>query len=249
MSLRKPIVLERELRTNASSPGYINNLDSYFYNTHDIPKGPSKVKFYISTVNEAGENEVYTIRGRSFLGITLLINPNTISNNMAKIVNRSQTMTSWLEEHWGEELDTITFQGSSAGFIWMGPREEIPRGPLDMTPREIQQMYNDYMKIPDLGINEPLGIGDHSGLTVKQRRNTMAYDQFRRIIHLMNANAANFNTQGFVRKRKFIQLAYDVASYRGYFESIDITEDAESPFKFIYTATFKCEKTIFNYLR
>jgi len=247
MSLKKPIALERELRTNASSPGYINSLDSMLYNTYNIPKGPGKIKFSVTTVNCKGENEAYTIRGRTFLGLNLIVNPNTISNNMAKVINRTQTMTGWLEDHWGEELDTVTFQGSGAGFIWGGP--QYPTGPIKQTPREIQQVFNDYMDIPDLGINEPLGIGDHTGLTVRRRRETLAYDEFRRLMHLMNANAANFDTRGFVNKRLFIQLGYDVALYRGYFESIDITEDAENPFKFIYTATFKVEKTIFRFLR
>lgn len=242
--LRKVVALEKELRTNASSPGYINNLDSYLYNTYNIPKGPSKIKFYITTVDSKGNNVTYKTRGRSFLGLVLLINPASLSANMAKMVSRSQTMSGWVEDHWGEELDTITFQGSSASFLWAGP--EQPSGPLKQTPQEIQDMYNNYMNIPDVGINEPIGLGDYTGLTVKRRRDTLSYDEFRRIVHLMNSNATNFDTRGLVRARKFIQLGYDYAAYRGYFESIDITEDSETPFKFIYTATFKAEKTIFS---
>jgi len=247
--LKKVIALEKELRTNASSPGYVNSLDSYLYNTFNISKGSSKVKFFMTTVDSEGRNTEYTIRGRTFLGLVLLINPTSLSVNMSKIINRSQTMTGWVEDHWGEELDTITFQGSSASFLWGGPPNQPSPGPLKQTPQEIQNMYNEYMDIPALGINEPIGMGDHTGLTAKRRRETLPYDEFRRIVHLMNANAANFDTRGFVNKRKFIQLGYDYAAYRGYFESIDISEEAENPFKFIYTATFKAEKTIFSFLR
>jgi hypothetical protein len=247
--LKKVVALEKYLRTNASSPNYVNSLDSNLYNVHGIHKGPGKLKFFMTTVNSKGDNTSYTIRGRTFLGLTLFVNPASLSVNMAKMINRSQTMTGWVEDHWGEELDTITFQGSSAAFIWAGPLRQPPAGPLKQTPAEIQDMYNDYMDIPDLGINEPIGIGDHTGLTVKRRRETLSYDQFRTIVHLMNANAANFNFQGLVTKRLFIQLGYDYAAYRGYFESVDITEDAETPFKFIYTITFKAEKTIFKFLR
>lgn len=246
--LRKTVALEKDLRTNASSPGYVNSLDSNYYNTYNIPKGPSKLKFYITTVNSDGENVAYKIRGRSFLGLVLLINPASLSVNMAKMVNRSQTMTGWVEDHWGEEMDTVTFQGSTASFLWGGPETPTVKG-TNQTSREIQEMYNDYMNIPGLGVDEPVGMGDYSGLTVKRRRETLGYDELRRIIHLMNANAANFDSRGFVSKRLFIQLGYDYAAYRGYFESFDVTEDAESPFKFIYTATFKAEKTIFSYVR
>lgn len=247
--LKKVIALEKELRTNASSPSYVNNLDSYLYNTFNISKGPTKVKFFITTVDSDGRNTSYTIRGRTFLGLVLLINPTSLSVNMSKIINRTQTMTGWLEDHWGEELDTITFQGSSASFLWAGPQGQPQPSPLQQTPQEVQNMYNEYMNIPGLGIDEPIGMGDHTGLTAKRRRETLPYDEFRRIIHLMNANAANFDTHGLVNKRLFIQLGYDYAAYLGYFESIDISEEAENPFKFIYTATFKAEKTVFSLLR
>jgi len=250
--LRKTVALEKDLRTNASSPNYVNSLDSYIYNTfggmYNV-KGSGKIKFFITTVDSKGFNTSYEIRGRVFLGLVLFINPASLSVNMSKMINRSQTMTGWVEDHWGEELDTITFQGSSAAFIWGGPDRGIPSGPIKQTPQEIQEVYNKYMDVPNLGIDEPIGIGDRTGLTVKRRRETLSYDEFRRIVHLMNANAANFDPRGFVSKRLFIQLGYDYAAYRGYFESIDITEDSETPFKFIYTATFKAEKTIFSYLR
>lgn len=247
--LRKTDALEAYLRTNASSPGYVNSLDSHLYNTYNIPKGPTKIKFFITTVDCSGANTAYKIRGRTFLGLVLLINPASLSVNMSKMISRSQTMTGWVEDHWGEELDTITFQGSSAAFLWAGPETQPPPGPTNQTPQEIQNMYNQYMNIPRLGIDEPIGIGDRTGLAVKRRRETLSYDEFRKIVHLMNANAATFDPRGFVKDRLYIQLGYDYAAYRGYFESVDITEDAETPFKFIYTITFKAEKTIFSFVR
>ncbi len=245
-NLRKRVALEKELKTNASSPGYINSLDSYLYSTYRIPKGPGNVKFYVTTVDSKGFNISYKIRGRTFLGLTLSINPTTLSLNLAKIINRNQTMSGWVEDHWGEELDTVTFQGSSAAFIWGGPQKKTP---LNQTTFEIQKTFNDYINQPDLGVDEPVGMGDHSGLTVKRRRETLSYDEFRKIIHLMNSNAANFDTRGLINNRYLIEMGYDYAAYRGYFESLDVTEDAEQPFKFIYTATFKVEKTIFSFLR
>ncbi|RKY82312.1 hypothetical protein DRQ07_01645, partial [candidate division KSB1 bacterium] len=122
------------------------------------------------------------------------------------------------------------------------------QGPLQMSPEEIREIFNNYINLPDLGTNEPIGPGDTSGLTVKRRRNTLSYDEFRKLIFLMNANGANYNTYGLIKDRLFIQLTYDQVSYRGYFESMDITENAESPYRFIYTITFKSEKTISYYI-
>jgi len=248
--LRKIVALDKYLRTNASSPNYISSLDSNLYNTYNLPKGRERLKFYITTVDPQGFNTSYTIGNSTFLGLVLLINPASLGVNMSKMINRTQSMTGWVETHWGEELDTVTFQGSSAAFIWgsaLGAGR--PTGPLRDTPQEIQGVYNEYMDIPGLGINEQIGMGDHTGLATKRRRETVAYDEFRRIINLMNSNAANFDTRGLVRKRLSIQLQYDYAAYQGYFESFDITEDSESPFRFIYTVSFKAEKTLFSYLR
>lgn len=241
--------LEKFLNTTASSQHYVPDLDSYLYNARKIPKGYDKVRFYMQTVDKDGKAQTYTIQGRTFVGLVLLINPATMNANLAKIVSRTQTMSGWVEDHWGEELDTVTFSGSSASFLWGGPRPDFAQGPLSDSPQEIRDTFNNYMNIPDLGSADPVGPGDHSGLTVKRRRDTLSYDEFRKITHLMNAQAAKFDIRGLVKERFFIELGYDYAMYRGYFESIDITEIADTPFKFNYIMTFKAEKTIYNFLR
>ena len=250
---RRSVALEKDLQTNASDPHFVKAFDSYLYNSHSVTKNVQRIRFYMQIVDINGKPVSYTIDGQVFVGLVLLINPASISANLSKIVNRTQTMTGWIEDHWGEELDTISLQGSSASFIWGGaslPATNPKYGtPLTQSPREIREMLNKYMDIPELGITEPVQQGDLSGLAVKRRRETLSYDEFRGIMKMMNANAAKYDAYGLVRERLFIQLAYDYASYRGYFESIDVTEDSDTPYKFIYTITFKAEKTIYSYLR
>jgi hypothetical protein len=252
MALRTT-ALEKDLKTNVSDRHFVKYLDSYLYNSHGVSKSVNRVRFFMQIVDSNDRPVSYSIDGQIFVGLVLLINPSSINANLSKIVNRTQTMTGWVEDHWGEELDTISIQGSSASFLWGGPNKPSTNPkfgtPLTQTPQEIRDMYNKYMNIPDLGVSEPVQPGDHSGLTVKRRRETLSYDEFRGIMKMMNANAAKFDAYGLVRERLFIQLSYDYASYRGYFESIDVTEDSETPYKFIYTITFKAEKTIYSYLR
>ena len=237
------------LNTTASNQNFVPDLDSYQYNARGIPKGYDKVPFHIQTVDKNGNAKVFTSQGQTFVGIKLLINPATMNANLAKIVGRSQTMTGWVEEHWGEELDTVTFSGSTAAFIWGGPRSDLASGPLSDSPQEIRDTFNDYLKIPNLAPADPVGPGDHSGLTVKRRRDTLSYDEFRRIMKLMNVQACEFDVRGFVKNRFYVEMSYDYVSYQGYFESIDITEASDSPFRFTYMITFKAEKTIHNFLR
>ena len=142
----------------------------------------------------------------SVLGVKMLVNPATISNNMAKIINRTQSMVGWVEDHWGEELDTITFQGRTATFI------------VD------------------------------SSKTYPDRRLSVSYREFQKLIPLMASNGCTFDKFGFVNKRLFLMLTYDYAKYIGYLESMDVTEDAMNPFTFNYTITFKAERTIYSFV-
>lgn len=239
--------LQNYLNTSVSDQNYAPSTKSLLYNSQG--GSPDKVKFIIQTVDINGNPFKYTINDCSIVGLVLMINPSSISVNLSKMVNRTQTMTGWVEDHWGEELDTITFQGSSAGFIWEGPLPYVrtPQGGPQNTD-EVQNVFNQYNNILDLGSTEPHGVGDNDGLTVKRRRDTVAYNEFRQLMQLMNANGATFDLRGMVQDRLYIQLSYDYASYMGYFESFDLTENAETPFRFIYTITFKSEKTNYSFL-
>jgi hypothetical protein len=239
--------LQSYLNTSVPDQNYASSTKSLLYNSQG--GSPDKVKFIVQTVDANGNPFKYTINGYSIVGLVLMINPSSVSVNLSKMVNRTQTMTGWVEDHWGEELDTITFQGSSAGFIWEGPLPYVQApqgGPQNV--EQVQNVFNQYDNILDFGSTEPHGVGDTDGLTVKRRRDTVAYNEFRQLMQLMNANGATFDTRGMVQDRLFIQLSYDYASYMGYFESFDLTENAETPFRFIYTITFKSEKTIYSFL-
>lgn len=242
---RQAVALDNYLSTNADTGTYIANLESYLFRL-GLPK-PGTIKFVAMTVDADGKPQTYTLNGIPFVGLIMNISPTSMNVNMSQLVTRTQTMSGWIEEHWGQELDTVTFQGSSAAFIWNGP--EYLQGPIGNTPQQIRDGFNAYMNIPGLPISSPVGPGDHSGLAVRRRRETTSYDELRKIIQLMNSNTAEFDIYGIVKARKYIQLSHDYACYRGYFESIDITENADTPFKFIYTITFKAEKTIYSFLR
>lgn len=148
-------------------------------------------------------------------------------------------MSGWLEEHWGEEMDSITFQGSSAAFIWEGSTQG------GQTAEQIRGEFNNFVEAKDIGTVYN-GV-EGTGLATWNRRETASYNEFRQLMQLMNSNAATFDIYGLVQDRLFIQISYDYASYLGYFESFDLTEDSVSPFRFIYTITFKSEKTLFTY--
>jgi hypothetical protein len=85
------------------------------------------------------------------------------------------------------------------------------------------------------------------GVTTSQRRKSVSYQQFLRVIDLFRSNGCTFDQNGFVKSRYYILLSFGTEAYRGLFESIDVTEDASNPFRFIYTITFKAEETAYSY--
>ncbi len=229
----------------------------------------AKIPFIISMIDSNGilkdmpfppqEGLLSTDR---IMGVELMINPRSISNNQAKIINRSQTMTSFVEEHWGDEIDTITFQGQSAAFVVGGddlysikngpgnsPTMEFLRtgGLTDpkVLARSLLFSFSGSTQDPMSG----MGINDNEiGLTVTNRRQSVSYRQFKRMVDLIRANGCFFDTFGMLSKRYYIMLSYGSTAYKGYFESLDITEDANNPYTFAFTSTFKIEETLFSYV-
>ena len=164
--------------------------------------------------------------------IKLQINPGSISMNLSKIINRTRSMTGWVEYHWGEELDTITLQGSTAALIY---------DPAQVTTT-----------VSTTGV--PISSRESAGLAVSNRQDSLTYKQFRNIVRVLSINGLVYNdpvqntpSAGFITKRYYMGLSYDYALYKGYIESIDIQENEENPYRFIYTITFKSEITEYTF--
>jgi hypothetical protein len=196
------------------------------------------------------------------MGVELMVNPRTLSNNMSKIINRTQTMTSYVEDHWGDELDTLSFQGQTAAFV-VGGNDiySIKNGPGNSPTREF--LKSDGLSDPKIAARSLLfnftgtgqlnvagmGINDNEiGLTVSKRRQSVSYIQFKRLVDLIRANGCFFDSFGMLSKRNYIMLSYGSSAYKGFFDNIDITEDSSNPYKFMFTVTFKVEETVFSYV-
>jgi len=232
----------------SGSTKYLLNYYDYLHNYKSIPKLQSKIPFFVEIVDKDGDrDDLLSGNGKEkILGIRLTVNPSSIAVNMAKIIGRTKSMVGWIEDHWGEELDTVTLQGNTAAFV-IGGRSSEDAKRTSIALRQAEASVTDFNRAMGYtDISSTASIGD-VGLTTRRRRDSVSYREFKSLIKIMNSNGCVFNDQGFVQERKFIQISYGYSSYRGYFESIDVSEDANSPFKFIYTITFKAEKTIYSF--
>ena len=180
-------------------------------------------------------------------GVELMVNPASISNSMSKIINRTPTMTATVEDIWGEELDTVTFQGSTATFVTGGTDIRATRL-YDSGTSPIQDYLLKTKYVTPGEREKYCGVRDtEPGVTVSQRRNSASYIQFLRIVDIFRSNGCLFDENGLVATRNYIWLSFGSTAYRGLFESLDITEDASNPYRFLYTITFKAEETVYSY--
>jgi len=233
------------------------------------------VPFFISLVDENGVLQKLYLEDTEIYAVKLSINPATLSVNFAKLVSRAQSMTAWVEEHWGEELDTITLQGSTAAFVvggknlrgvrnadgnkWNADLGQNIDASADLSQTDLM------VTIPpgERGLTPAEGPLTASGNVTNFRRDSISYLELKKVLRVMHTNGMKFyeliqngidiatswvNAPGMPMSRSYVNLYHDYGSYLGYFESFDVTEDSQAPFRFTYNITFKSERTIFNYL-
>jgi len=231
------------MATDSSSiSGFLSNDQ---YRNRVIQRAREQMPFFIEVVDENNHTVPVKFGNDTVVGIQLLINPTSLSQNLSKMVNRQQTMSAWVEEHWGEELDTVTLNGNSASFILGGTNVR------DITLEKVFSSdsfrYRAYLDaaagVPDSVV--PFNPGK-TGLTVQDRRYTASYDELRRLIAIMS-NMCQYDDLGLVTQRNFIQFVYDYAGWRGYIESLDTIEDAAIPYRYTYVLTFKAERTLYSF--
>jgi hypothetical protein len=136
--------------------------------------------------------------------LTMSINPQSLSSDYKQLLNRKRTIGGFVEEHWGEELDTLSSSGRTATFY----------GPL--------------------------------GLTNYARRDTQGFLEFQKFVNIYRNNGTLFDEKtSLIVAQGSVILNYDSAVYRGYFESLSITESGDKPFDLQYEFSFKITQELY----
>lgn len=97
------------------------------------------------------------------------INPSTFSMSFQKKINRTQTFDAFLEEYWGEELDTITSSGSTGGFI-------LPDTGLTNVHKTETEPYFKFQDLIDLYRNNG-NVYDEVGRVVRKGHIVLSFDK------------------------------------------------------------------------
>lgn len=182
--------------------------------------------------------------------LRLGVNPNSISINSAKIINRYQTLTRWVEEHWGDELDNIAIQGSTLAFILFQNQSVSgnQNGGLNTSERNLTSPYQELQQL--------VRIFQTNGLIYQEERDTDTSGNSTNIVVEVEGEGEEvfddtviFSSHprlGMVKERLYVKLSYDYGIFIGYFESFDVVEDSASPFRMTYSINFKAEKIIWK---
>jgi hypothetical protein len=140
--------------------------------------------------------------------LVMHVNPQSMQVNYAKVIERTQTMGGYVEQHWGDGANTIDFTMATGGFV---------------------RLYS--------GLSNITG-GPGSIDTGGTRRETIAYDKYLDMLALFHNNGSIYDTTGKIVFQGMIKVTFDGGIYLGLFSNFNVTEDATKPFMFSMTANF-----------
>ena len=182
------------------------------------------------------------------MALKIVPNPDTLTINDGKIINKYNTMTRWVEEHWSDEMSTVSFSGSTFSFMAFVTDSSGPG--LSVTSRRNTQSYQMLKELVRFyRANGCIYQDESTYIPFSQVVSSATGEQTNTISQAFLSKFPTFSVnhprQGLVRERLYIKLTFDYVSFIGYFESFDVVEDSTKPYRFTYNALFKSEKTTF----
>jgi hypothetical protein len=148
------------------------------------------------------------------LKMVLHVNPQSMTINMSKVIERIQTKGGYVEQHWGEGVRSIDFSMVTGGFVRLfSGLSNITGGP---------------------------GAYDAGGT----RRETIAYDKYLDLLALFYNNGSVFDINGQIAFQGIVKITFDGGVYLGWFGNFNVVEDAEKPYLFNLTASFLIDQEL-----
>ena len=208
-----------------------------------IQRVPNEGAMYVEMIDSSMRTCMFVADdGTVIQALKLSPNPDSIIVNSSKIVNRYNTMTRWVEEHWGDEIDTITISGSSFSLMSFQPQDN-PTG-LTVSNRNSTAAYLYFKELIRFyrtnGCLFQDNAYDHGVSDDEAAKNNDAVSVF------LKGNPTfiqNHPMRGMIKERTLVRITLDYTSFLGYFENFDLIEDSNIPYRFTYNITFKSERT------
>ena len=204
-----------------------------FRSLNTLKKFPG-IPIFFEMVDSTNKQKGILVKNNFFVTtLKLTPNPENMTINSAKKINRFNTLSGWVEEHWGDEIDTLSFNGSTFAFFGLnyGLTSEF----------RTQTDAYDFMK-------ELIHLYQVNGCIYQNADDYEGADTIAVTDFLSNNTEfrGNHPRKGLIKERLYIKLTYDYLTLLGRFETFDIIEDATKPFRFTYNLIFKAERTFYT---
>lgn len=180
--------------------------------------------------------------------MTLHANPKNISFSYEKKHEISPTLSGWVEYYWGDNPTTISLEASSGAFIRPYTGLSAVTGPVTI-PQDREINSTDYTNraiegpphhtTPPLPKPKATTIGTSIGGT---RRETITYDKYLDLLALFHNNGSIYDQTGRVIVQGKIKMIFDGGVWFGWFQSFNVTDDANTPYSFNVSLAMQVER-------
>lgn len=239
------------IKGNSSTP-YVETAPTYYRADSMSRRRPQADFFTVEMITpsldgtEPRRVDLEVAEGRVVTSLQLNMSPASLVVNAAKKVNRYQTLVRWVEEHWGDEMDQLSFSGTSFSFLDF--KTDGGQG-LCVSSRNLSEPYKELQHLVDLYTTNGLAYQDKDIPLVKDPQTGMLTSSVQRRTFFNMGDPANPYTvgthprAGMAKYRLYIRMRCYFAEFIGYFESFDVTESADKPFSLGYNVSFRSEHT------
>jgi hypothetical protein len=224
-----------------------------------IRRLPNETPFFIEMLDaNAQPCSIQLPDGTVIQALKLAPNPDNLVISSAKIINKYNTMTRWVEEHWGDDMDTVSFSGSTFSFMSYGPGSGLTAANrIDTNSYQMLKALVKFYRMNGCIYQDSNTYESSDTIAETNTKSDMDFtkiDQSQYGSVLGNISTTSFLLKypsfdgdhpraGLVKERLYLKLTFDYVSFVGYFDSFDVTEDSANPFRMTYNALFKAERT------
>lgn len=156
------------------------------------------------------------------LRMVLHVNPKTMTMHYEKNVTRIQTKGGFVEQHWGDSAERISFNLATGGFM---------------------RLYAGLSSKTGSSFQGNLQSTGPAMTAVQGRRETIAYDKYLDLLAMFHNNGSIYDVNGNIVLQGYMKITFDGGVYIGWFDGdFTVTESALKPYQFELSTNFNIDR-------
>lgn len=244
-------MIAQGIRQATASNEYRNNLaptgkNPFVIEVH-VPEG-----FTVDELKDKNYRDAFSNKGNNVLRLVMDVNPTTLSISYTPLINVTQTDGGFVEEHWGDEADSLSASGRSpvglVRYVSSSGKQNQPKGFVEYIKGVKSWIAGGKDKYKSVWGDSPYETQKNaSGLGVSfdpgARTTSKYYQMLVKLEELLNNQGFVYDENNRIIAEGKAIIEYEDETYEGRFTSFSVTESAESPFMFDYSFDFNIYKS------